>query len=74
MSYTIILRNCPPGLTEYEGRRFDKRYLGGFHIIDPRGYSLRGTFLKVTFHPTGRTETLEDGTKAEIYEPRRGEE
>jgi len=73
MRYPIVLRNCPPGLAEYEGRWFDHPW-GEFHIVDPRGYSIRHTMIRVTFYPTGKSETLANGMKAEIYEPRRGEE
>ena len=59
----IVLRNCPPDMKGQEGRWYSwNRVLEGVSWPLDHGGA-------VTFGPTGRFETGEDGEQAEVFEP-----
>ena len=59
----IVLRNCPPDFVDLEGRW----YSADFNYL--RLPTLPPGERFITFQPTGRFETRDDGVKAEVYEP-----
>jgi len=70
MKRMIVLRNCPPALADREGWWHKVDF--GFETLDhPKSASERVVeeYVTVTFVPTGRFETRDDGAVAEVYEP-----
>lgn len=61
----IVLRKCPPEMAIHEGRWLS---LDGKPQSAKVTY-MRGSKCEVSFSPTGRYETRDDGVKAEVYEP-----
>lgn len=62
----IVLRNCPSGAESLEGRWY-ARHPEMINISCP--IDRVDHVGRITFGPTGRYETREDGEKAEVFEP-----
>lgn len=60
----IVLRKCPRGVERGEGQWYSVP--GVIEELNV-AHDARGT--AITFQPTGRFETREDGVQAEVYEP-----